>query len=59
MDYDVDVGVFEESICLQSAALGKVAFMVIEVKEDITSVGGEKKQTLFIKNIFIYLKVWG
>lgn len=44
MDYDVDVGVFDELICLQSAALGKVAFMmVIEAKEDNFSGGRKPK----------------
>lgn len=43
LDYEVDVGVFDESICLQSAALGKGALMmVIEAKEDNFS-GGRKK----------------
>lgn len=54
MDYDVDVGVFEESICLQSAALGKVAFMVIEVKEDNFSGGRKKTNPLHKEHFHIF-----
>lgn len=55
MDYDVDFGVFDELICLQSAALGKVAFMmVIEAKEDNFSGGRKKPNPLHKEHFHIF-----